>query len=130
MRILDFKGIGYGLAAFVAGYAVLMLLGGATVAVKSSFIVKPLWLLFQAWGQVLPVAAGYYAAYRSSHHPVMNGTIGGVLGMLPLLAVGAQLQQYQAYGMSLILTSTVFLSLLGAIIGKFRNQNRKHGQWM
>jgi hypothetical protein len=119
-RFLDLKGVGYGLAAFFAGYVVLALLGvGADALGKTSFA-RPAWLLFQSYGYVLPVMAGYYAAYRASHHRIATGTVGGALGMAFLVAPAMLIPQYPVSGVPAVLASSLLLAALGAIIGKFR----------
>ena len=118
-RFFDFKAIGFGLAAFAVGYAALALLGSLTLLLQGSFIIKPLWLLFQLCGQILPVGAGYFSAYRSTHDHILNGTIGGALGMLLLAAIGTLMQQPSWYGISMVIASSIMLAALGAVIGNY-----------
>jgi len=124
-RFLDVKGLGFGLATFFIGYAALAAMGVGSVAVANTPIGKPVALLFQGLGQLLPLVSGYMAAYHARLRPFTTGTIGGVLGMAFLLAPVLFIPQYPATGGASILVASVMLASLGAIVGTHRR--KKHG---
>ncbi|GAB2613355.1 hypothetical protein [Novilysobacter erysipheiresistens] len=117
---LDLKAIGYGFATFIAGWLAMSVIGTGVVNVGPSPIGTAGWSLFTVLGYMVPVVAGYVAAYRAPDRRVLHGTIGGAVGVLLFIAPVSLVPGYSWAGAPVIIASYAVLASLGAILGKHR----------
>jgi hypothetical protein len=116
----DFKAIGYGVATFVVGYMILGIFTTLVAGSHGSVLAKVLWPLVELGGTVLPAIAGYVSAYYSRSRHIINGTIGGSLGMaLFLVAVAFFIPAYPAWGVPFLVAIFALIASLGAIVGNY-----------
>ena len=116
---LELKAIGYGLAVFVAGYIVMGVVG--TLAVAGGDSPSNLgWIVVTGVGYLVPVAAGFVAAYFASSRRILHGTIGGAVGVLLMLVPALFAPDYQISGIPLVIATYAVLASLGAILGNHR----------
>ena len=117
-QTLDFRAIGYGVATFVVGY---MILGIFTTLVANSFgstLAKAVWVVVKLGATALPAIAGYISAFHSRSKRIMNGTIGGSLGMaLFLVGFMAFIPAYPIWGIPFLIVIFAVIASLGAIVG-------------
>ena len=104
---LDLKAVGYGLATFVAGSAILALLGQWLAAQT-----------FVALAALVPAASGYMSAFYAPSRRLMHGTIGGSIGVLVVLAL-PMLIPGPALPIPAIMALYLVLACAGAVIGDF-----------
>jgi drug/metabolite transporter (DMT)-like permease len=71
----------------------------------------------QIVGYVVPAVAGLIAAKRSTTRPVINGTLGGSLGVVLVLVPAAFIPGYPLAGIPFVLVIYVLLAAFGAILG-------------
>ena len=117
---LNLKAIGYGFAAFVAGALVMSVVGTGIAYVGPSSIGQAGWSLLTILGYLVPVAAGYVAAYSASTKRILHGTIGGSIGVLLLVAPAFVVPEYPLAGIPVVIASYAALASLGAIVGNHR----------
>ena len=117
---LDLKAIGYGFAVFIGGYGVMSFVASLTASVAESSPSKLGWILITVAGYLVPVIAGYVAAYFASARRILNGTIGGTLGVLLMLVPAVFVPDYPFSGIPIVIASHGVLASLGAIFGNHR----------
>lgn len=104
---LDLKAVGYGLATFAAGSAILALLGQ--------------WLAAQAFialAVLIPVASGYMSAFYAPSKRLTHGTVGGSIGVILVLGL-LLLIPGPALPIPAIVVLYLALACAGAFIGDF-----------
>lgn len=120
MTRLDVKAIGYGFATFVA-CTLLMTLAGTVAGSKNlPFAGDGRWAAIRIIGYLAPVVAGYVAARKARVDRILNGTIGGSIGVLLVLAPALAIPGYPVRGIPIILAWYAALAALGAILGNHR----------
>lgn len=117
---LNLKAIGYGFAAFIAGTLTMTIIGTGLANVDPSSIGKAGWSFLTVLGYLVPVVAGYVAAYYAPAKRILHGTIGGSIGVLLLLAPAIVVPQYPLAGIPIIIVTYAALASLGAIVGNHR----------
>lgn len=117
---LNLKAIGYGFATFVAGTLAMSIIGTGIANVGPSSIGKAGWSLLTVVGYLVPVVAGYVAAYFAPAKRILHGTIGGSIGVLLLLAPAFLIPQYPVAGIPILVAWYAALASLGAIFGNYR----------
>ena len=114
---LNFKALGYGLATFVTGYAVVWAIGPGEARSDGTTFGNTIWLLRQVFGYFVPVIAGYVAAYHASNNRVINGTLGGGLWIILFLLPAAFAHPVPFIPM--VVAAYALLAALGAIVANF-----------
>jgi hypothetical protein len=113
---IDLKAIGYGLATFVVGQLLVRLLGAALLgsAIATSQITT--WIL-GATRFIVTVIAGFISAYDAHSCRIMNGTLGGSLGIVLLVIFfGPYFITFLSWKVPFLF---VVIYVLGAILGSY-----------
>ena len=118
---LNLKAIGYGFATFIAGSLAMSIVATGIANAGPSSVGKSGWTLLTALGYFVPVVAGYVAAYYAPTSRILHGTIGGSIGVLPLLAPALLVPDYPMAGIPIVIASYAALASLGAIVGNHRS---------
>ncbi len=112
---MDLKALGYGLAAFVAGY-VLMTMAASAMATVGMYASGG-WLV-QVMGYLVPVVAGFVAARKASRRRIVHGVVGGAIGVVPVMLIPMLVvPAYAPNGLLVILLSYAVLAALGGVFG-------------
>ncbi|WP_407352649.1 hypothetical protein [Luteimonas sp. R10] len=122
----DFKAVAYGFGTFVGGCLLVSMLTTAALSPDTSSLDGPAWALVHLGGYLVPVAAGYVAAYSASHGRILHGAVGGALGVVLLLAPAAFAPDYPASGIPFVIAIYALLAWLGAIAGN-HHRNKAGG---
>lgn len=128
-KFIDLKAIGYGLATFVAGHLLVSLLGqtilGPAITKLSDTKLSEFFAIVGIVGDIIfisPAAiAGFISAYNAHSHRIINGTIGGVLIVVLLMAFFSSfINTFLGWGPAfLILTAHVVAAFIGAATGNY-----------
>lgn len=112
---MDWRALGYGVAAFFAGHAVMAIAVSvmATVGMYASG-----GALMQVMSYLVPVVAGFVAARKATRRRVLVGIVGGAIGVVPIVLLPMLVMpDYSANGMLVIVASYALLAALGAVFG-------------
>src|SRR4051812_41652883 len=115
---LDWKAIGYGFATFIAGMLAMSVIASVMATTGVLGTGKPSLGYLALLSYFVPVIAGYVAAYRAGSNRILNGTIGGSIGVLLSLAPAFVIPGSLLAGIPIIIASYAALASLGAIVGK------------
>lgn len=114
---LELKAIGYGLAVFIAGYVVMNVIGTVAITAGHATSSRLGWVIVTAVGYLVPVVAGFVAAFFASTRRILHGTVGGSIGVLIMLAPAIFVPNYPMSGAVVVIATYVVLASLGAIFG-------------
>jgi len=121
-HLLDWKAIGYGFATFFAGLLAMSVIASVIASTGTPGIGKPSLGYLSVLNYFVPVVAGYVAAYRAHSRRILNGTIGGSIGVLLSLAPALVIPGYLLAGIPIIIACYAALASLGAIAGDHRRK--------
>ncbi len=79
---MDLKALGYGLAAFLGGWALMTVVAGA-MATSGGYASAN--VLIQVLGYLVPVVAGFVAAKKATQRRIAHGIAGGAIGVVPII---------------------------------------------
>lgn len=112
---MDWKALGYGVAAFFAGYALMTI---AATAIATAGMYRSAGVAIQVMGYLVPVMAGFVAAKKAKRQRIVHGVVGGVIGVVPIVLLPMLvLPDYSPEGMLVIVSSCAVLAALGAVFG-------------
>jgi hypothetical protein len=120
MTRFDLKAIGYGFATFIACTLLMTIAGTIAGSATLPSIGEGRWATIKIIGYLAPVIAGYVAASKAANQRIINGTIGGSVGVLLLLAPALAVPGYPFWGIPVVLVCYAALASLGAIFGNHR----------
>jgi len=112
---MNLKALGYGLAAFVAAYAVMAFVGSVLV----QFGVDAVGIVVTVLGYLVPVMAGYVGASKAPRWRIAHGIVGGSIGVVPVTLAPMLLDDpaYKPSGIPVILLWFAVFAALGAVFG-------------
>lgn len=114
-RGVDWKALGYGVAAFVVGYVLLTMWSSVMMTAGGG---RSGWVVVQIMGYLMPVVAGFVAARKASRWRIAHGIAGGAIGVVPMTLLPMLLTpEASPKGIFIILVSYAVLAALGAIFG-------------
>ncbi|MET3929806.1 drug/metabolite transporter (DMT)-like permease [Lysobacter sp. OAE881] len=112
---MSIKSLGYGIAAFLAAYALMAFFANALV---EAGVYASGGVVIQIMGYLVPVFAGYVAASKAPRWRIAHGIVGGSIGiMLAMLAPMLIDPEYTPSGTLVILVWFAVLAALGAVFG-------------
>lgn len=112
---MDWKALGYGVATFFAGHAVMTI--AVTVMLTVGMFASG-GALAQVMGYLVPVIAGFVAARKATRRRVVVGIVGGAIGVVPMVLLPVLVMpDYSPNGMFVIVVSYAVLAALGAVFG-------------
>ncbi len=117
MFSFELKAIGYGLAVFIGGYLVMSVLGSVVIASGQFTSGKLGWVLVTVIGYLVPVSAGFVAAFFASAKRILHGTVGGSIGVLLMLLPAIFVPDYSMSEAMFVIATYTVLASLGAIVG-------------
>jgi hypothetical protein len=111
---MNFKALGYGLAAFFAAYVFMAFVGSVLV----DFGVDAAGIMINVLGYLVPVVAGYVGAIKAPRWRIAHGIVGGSIGVVPVTLAPMLLDPaYKPSGIPVILLWCAVLAALGAVFG-------------
>ena len=113
---MDWKALGYGLATFLTGWALMAIVASAVATTGTN---ATGYTAFQVMGYLVPVVAGYVAAMISTRRRLVHGVVGGAIGVVPVIffpMLFADLT-YSTYGVLVVVICYTVLAALGAVFG-------------
>lgn len=122
----ELKAIGYGLAVFIGGYLVMSVLGSGVVTLGQFTSGKPGWLLVTVIGYLVPVSAGFVAAFFATVKRIIHGTVGGSIGIFLMLLPAIFAPDYSISEAMFVIATYVVLASLGAIVGSHLRAKNGH----
>jgi hypothetical protein len=120
----EFRPIAYGLATFVGGW---FLMGSATPFLIGKFGAEnpSVWELIKFGFVAISAVAAFVSAFYSKSRRIVQGTIGGTVGVLLPIAIGAAfIPSYPGWGVPVIVASFTGSALLGAVGGNYVRSRR------
>jgi hypothetical protein len=119
-RIFDLQAIVYGFAACVIGELLIGVLGLSILNSGDASATDTASVFVQISGTIVPAAAGFVSAYNANSRRIMNGTIGGLLGVVLLISFAASvIPAYPLWGIPFLFVVFTLIASLGAIVGSY-----------
>lgn len=114
---MNFKALGYGLATFIAGYA---LMTGVVNELVSAGIYASGYGLVLATGYLVPVVAGFVAAMKAPNRRILHGIVGGAIGIVLVQLISVfVVPSFTSGGALVIVTTFAVMAALGAVLGDY-----------
>ena len=120
----EFRPIAYGVATFVGGW---FLMGIVTTFLMETFGTEDptVWTLIKFGFVAVSALATFISAFYSKSRRILQGAIGGTVGVLLPIAIGAAfIPSYPGWGVPAIVASFTGSALFGAVGGNYVRSRR------